>query len=90
MTEEVKEGTSEEQPKDDIERAKETANFLKEQNEIFKKNLEEYKKIETRRILGGETLQGKPEEKPKEETAREYMNRVMTGGLNDKPKETAD
>lgn len=63
-----------------IEQAREIAERLEQGNKEAREILEEHKKIEAFKALGGKT-DAVPTAQPKEETAKEYAARVMSGKL---------
>lgn len=85
MNEEIKTEVNSENNNPTIDRvdvAMNTVREMKIENDRMEKNIAEFKKMEMRKILGGDgkTEYGNPtQEKPREETAKEYALKIMSG-----------
>ena len=66
-----------------IDKAAEQADRLKEENTRREKLLEREEKLQARRELGGNSLAGQQQPKPKEETPQEYKDRVLRGDIDE-------
>lgn len=64
-----------------VERAEQILKGLAAENDRSAKILSEFKELEARRMLGGETNAGRNNEKPREETPQEYAKRIEEGRL---------
>lgn len=72
---------NDEQPIDRLEETKKVVAALKEQNEVFKKQIEEFKVLEANKLLEGETTAGRSPEVKREPTSKEYADGVMSGKI---------
>lgn len=78
---------TEEKPRNVLEETKAAIEELKKEREEIAKIRDELNQFRSDQLLSGSAGGHIEPEKPKEETPREYMQRVMSGGLNAKPKE---
>lgn len=72
-----------------LEQIREERERLVKERELAKAEADRLTNLRARDMLGGSTEGGKPDEKPREESALEYSKKVMSGGLNEKPREEA-
>lgn len=63
-----------------VTEAVEAAIRLEKANAIQAENIKKLEAIEARRILGGQSAAGQPQEKVVEETPKEYAERMLRGG----------
>lgn len=71
----------------ELDRADQIAERMARENERREKLLAREEALEARRRVGGVSEIEPEPQKPKEESNIEYMQKVMSGQLNEKPKE---
>lgn len=88
MADEKEEIKQEEKPKVSVlEETKAAIQELKKEREEFTKIKEELDTLRSDQLLSGTAGIRQEPQPPKEETALEYSRRVMSGGLNARPRE---
>ena len=83
MSEEEKQ----DRPKSVLEETKEAIDTLRREREEMAKIRDEINQLRSDQLLSGTAGIRNEPEKPKEESPREYMRKVMSGGLNERAKE---
>lgn len=71
--------TEENKPQESEQPKLSKAEQLKQENDLFERELSRKEELNAREKLGGGTAGNIPQEKPKEETPKEYSKRIMGG-----------